>query len=569
MSGDALVYDFANTTDSQSSVFLKKDWLSIIDDNTTNYAGNQVTINTSAISNSNRYCDYRQGYLQIPLLYTLTGTVTHAANGLMPATAAKSADYALGLKNWVGGSVIHNLTCEINGTSVIQQTNLLPLYNQFKLLTTLSHSDYAIFSSIGFAKDEALSVRFHVANNADGKGICNNQNALAFPTVTAKHNSYLTGNEGFTRRQMFFNFDLDGIVGDTANTFGTATNGLISEAYARQLYKSHIITKINSTAGGQKGIFQQAINVTCHLRHLSSFFDAMPLLKGTFMKLILGVSNSSVSFTVASSVITATTVTNSLGGLNPIMLASCATANGNKTLPDDTYIASLSVGAKCLNTTQLGISGVTQGTMAQSVSLNVPSYVFSPNIEMAFLKSPVKKINYTDLYQFTIQNVASSSQINALVSNGIKNLKKIIVMPLLNATGNKGLHQLQSPYCSGVLAPYAHIGQFNVVISGANVFQNAQRYTYESFLHQLYGINSINSGLTSGMSSGLISQQDFESGYPYYIADVSRMLDIERDVPKSVTITGQNLSLQEVDYIVFCEYGAEVSFDVLTGSRVA
>ena len=71
MSGDALVYDFANTTDSQSSVFLKKNWLSIIDDNTTNYAGNQVTINTSAISNSNRYCDFRQGYLQIPLLYTL------------------------------------------------------------------------------------------------------------------------------------------------------------------------------------------------------------------------------------------------------------------------------------------------------------------------------------------------------------------------------------------------------------------------------------------------------------------------------------------------------------------
>ena len=567
MSGDALVYDFANTTDSQSSVFLKKDWLSIIDDNTTNYAGNQVTINTSAISNSNRYCDFRQGYLQIPLLYTLTGALA-TTGGFKPVAAATSADFSLGLKNWIGGSVIHNLSAEINGTSVIQQTNLLPLYNQFKLLTTLSHSDYAIFSSIGFAKDEALSVRFHVVNNADGKGVCNNQNALAFPTVTAKHNNYLTGNEGFVRRQMFFNFDLDGIVGDSANTYGTASNGLISQAYARQLYKSHIITKINS-ASSVKGVFQQQLMVTCHLRHLSSFFDAMPLLKGTFMKLILGVSNSSVEFTVASSAITATTVTNSLGGLNPIMLASCATGNGNKTLPDDTYIASLSIGAKCLNTTQLAINGVTQGTMAQSLSLNVPSYVFTPQMEMAYLKSPVKKINYTDLYQFTIQNVASSSQINALVSNGIKNLKKIIVMPLLNATGNKGLHQLQSPFSSGVLAPYAHIGQFNVVISGANVFQNAQRYTYESFLHQLYGINSINSGLTDGMSSGLISQQDFESGYPYYIADVSRMLDIERDVPKSVTITGQNLSLQEVDYIVFCEYGAEVSFDVLTGSRVA
>ena len=85
------------------------------------------------------------------------------------------------------------------------------------MLTTLSHSDYAIFSSIGFVKDEALSVRFHIANNADRKGVCNNQNALAFPTVTGAFNNYLTGNEGFVRRQMFFNFDLGGIVGDSAN----------------------------------------------------------------------------------------------------------------------------------------------------------------------------------------------------------------------------------------------------------------------------------------------------------------------------------------------------------------
>ena len=251
------------------------------------------------------------------------------------------------------------------------------------------------------------------------------------------------------------------------------------------------------------------------------------------------------------------------------MLALCLTGNGNKTLPNDTYITSLSVGGKCLDTAQLAIAGVTQGTMAQSLSLNVPSYVYTPQMEMTYLKSPVKKINYTDLYQFTIQNVASSSQINALVSNGIKNLKKVIVMPLLKLLVTKVYINFNHLVVVYLLAPYAHIGQFNVVISGANVIQNAQRYTYESFLHQLYEINAINSGLTDGMSSGLISQQDFEYGYPYYIADVSRVLDIERDVPRSITITGQNLSLQEVDYIVFCEYGAQVSFDTLTGSRVA
>ena len=90
MSGDALVYDMANSSRKDPSVFVKKDWLAISDDMNQNYAGNQVVIQTSAISASNKYIDYRQGYLTVPLLLTLTSNSVGSSGKLSPATSGTS-----------------------------------------------------------------------------------------------------------------------------------------------------------------------------------------------------------------------------------------------------------------------------------------------------------------------------------------------------------------------------------------------------------------------------------------------------------------------------------------------
>ena len=162
MSGDALVFDMANSPRKDPSVFVKKDWLAISDDMNQNYAGNQIVIQTSALSNSNKYLDYRQGYLTVPLLLTLTSD-TAGAGKLAPDTAATSCDFTLGLKNWIG-SVCHNLSLSINNSQIAQSTNFLPIYNNFKLMTTLSASDYQMFSSIGFSPDDAMSISFQTAD---------------------------------------------------------------------------------------------------------------------------------------------------------------------------------------------------------------------------------------------------------------------------------------------------------------------------------------------------------------------------------------------------------------------
>ena len=43
---DQLVYDLASQTEGQPTVFIKRDWLSILDNQNGQYSGNQAVIDT-------------------------------------------------------------------------------------------------------------------------------------------------------------------------------------------------------------------------------------------------------------------------------------------------------------------------------------------------------------------------------------------------------------------------------------------------------------------------------------------------------------------------------------------
>ena len=570
MSADSVVFDMASMSEGSPSIFVKKDWLSILDNQNGSYVGNQCVIDTSQLANSNKYMNYREAYLTVPMLLTLTGSA------LAPQTAATAADYCIGLKNWYG-SIVHSLTLDMNGTTIIQQTPFCGLWNTFKLMTSLSLNEVLTEGpSIGFYPDNAKAVGFLDALGASGLGTCNNQNAGAFTVVTGVANSMDNFNDGFMRRQQAWNFNPAGFSILGTGPIGVAWSSLISTSSLNTLWKSYI-----STAVAQ--CFQASITAVIYLRHLHSFFDKVPLMKGTFLRLTLNLNQTSISglITTAPGVFgTSNPVINSpLGGVSPIMIASGATGQGSvAALPAGTYAASVCVGSTVINSAQRGLTGVpTAGVLGNSVILNVPAYTFNPVFESSYLSSPIKKIVYSDIYQYIVNNIASAGTFNNLITNGIANIKSVLCLPFYTAIANSGtaapstFSPLQSPFDpagGGPTSPLCLLTQFNVQISGQNAIYNTQRYSYEQYLNQLYGVNAVNGGMTDGMASGLISQTDFEMEYNYYYVNVGRMLPVEEAVPKSVSILGQNRSEKAIDIFVFVEYGVEVSVDVLTGARV-
>jgi len=588
MSGDTLTYDLSSMSEGTPSVFVKKDWLNILDNQNGQYQGNQSVIDTSQLANSNKYMNYREAYLAVPMVMTATTSV--AGTFLVaPQTATTSADLVLGLRNWFG-SIIHSFTLDFNGTTIVQQTPYCSMYNCFKLMTTLSMSDIDINGAdMGFYPDNPLSFGFQCSVNSPtvpttsvqgttvGLGTTNNTIVGAFQPVTGVFQQFSAFNEGLLARQRYIAFDPDG-AGGGLNTAGVSTvtarpyTQLISTTALNQQYKGYINAHTAQ-------LLQYSIMATIHLKHIHNFFQNVPLLKGVFMKMTLNLNQTSIAITssagatpswngtavVASG--SSLVVNSALGGVSPIMITSSQGQAGMVLNTAGTSTISIAVGNKPVLTTQ---SSNISAVLPPSIQLYVPAYTFNPQYEDAYLSSPVKKIVYTDIYQYQF-NVAQSGNFNQLITNGIANIKSVLLIPYFTAEENCGLNPYQSPFdCAGAgsTSPLCLITNFNVVVAGQNMIYNTQQRSYEQFLHQLRGANSVNADLTDGLTSGLINKLGFEQKQCFYYVDCSRMLPVEEAVPKSVSVIGTSSSLRSLQCFVFIEYGVEVSVDVLTGARV-
>jgi len=569
---DSIIYDMAEQTQGSPNIFLKKDWLSILDNQNNSYTGNQCVIETSALSNNNKYLNFREAYLSVPILMTLTAP-TATASPFAPAAAATSADWAVGLKNWYG-SVIHSISVDLGGSTIIQQTSFANMWNAFKLLTTLSFNDiHTQGASIGFFPDTAGSVSYTSAVLTGGIGTQNNNNAGAVIIPTGVLNQLEISNDGYTQRQKYWNFDPEAATMIGGDLFSS----LISTANLNNSYKSYIFNKISGVANTNPGVWQAHIMATIKLKHIHNFFEKIPLAKGLFFRMTLTLNQPSVQFSSAAAGGNLTLVGVSVpsGGVSPLMITSAvASSGGVAAFPVNTgattYTLSLAVGAQVLNSTQAGTTGVAQGPLARGVQLYIPAYSFSPMFESAYLSSPVKNIVYTDIYQYLIPGITAGQNINQLITNGISSLKSVLCIPFYTAASNGNIDPILSPYdpagC-GPTSPFCLPGNFNVVVSGQNAIYNSQMRSFEAFNHNLYGCHSTNGGQTDGLTSGLLSQFDFETEYCYYYVNVGRMLDIEQSVPKSVSIIGTNYSAKAINMYVFAEYGVQVGIDILSGAR--
>lgn len=647
---DKLVFDLSQEVEGSPNVFIRKDWINILDNQNQNYQNNQSIIDTSQLSNSNKYMGYREAYLAVPLLLTVTTPVSGLCAAQPTVDGYGVADYSIGLKNWFG-QIIHSFTLDYNGTTIIQQTPFCNMWNTFKLLTTLSYNDIVSQGAIiGFYPDTSSSWYFKQPNgtltdtgppvsSTNGIYVCNNDlniiNSTVSSSISSQGNRYLNsglysntsginqfnelgvyqgalvqpsialgGNTGLTNRISWINYN-PSVSGGSSSTYG-ATG--VSANSCQQIWKSYILTQSNGT-GVRCGSMQINVMATIYLKHVHSFFNMIPLLKGVFMKMTMNLNNASSSIIMnpfvdgvanpatngTSSYISNYTSTVPVGGVNPLHIPSFRT--GSKyiqgsaiqavTYPaydvdmpvSGTYWYNLSVGSRIIgaNPNSTGVI-LSDGLLSKSIYLYVPAYTFNPVFEEAYLSNPVKQIKYTDIYQYQVQGITTGQQFNNLITNGIANIKSVLLIPFYSQNNTQSpvpfalpSPEYQSPFDSagcGTTAPMVTLGNFNVQISGQNAIYNTQRYSFEEFNNQLYGEYAVNGGLTDGLTSGLIGYEDFLQSYCYYYVNVERMLPVEQSVPKSVQIIGTNYSTQSIDLWVFVEYGVEINIDLTTGARV-
>lgn len=598
---DNLVFEEAVNAEIDTSEFISKKWLYVNDSNSQNYTS-QVVIDSTPLANSGGWINWAEGYILMPLVVQLKSNTP--AN--LPIAGANKfrADHSWAFKAgfW---HMINSMTLEFNNQNCVQQTPFLNVFRSFKAHTSFSQDDlYNHGSTIGYYPDNAGSWSFNNDNatitnplRASGVGLCNNKqvpvmisrspvvggsitqatpiySSSAFsgltlgagttlPSIGASNPSGFTGtdescNSGFAKRSCWNCYSQDDALNQDA---------INDQASSNTVFRSSRLLGAEGNIGWQ-------VYAKLRLKDLSDFFQKCPLLKGSTIRFYINTNQTSISFTTTAGVIDAagafttfpTIAVNSvsvLGGLtNPLMIASADVGQGLAPLPADTY------------TLSVNIFKTTDGTLnsnLQSCRLYAPVYKMNPLAEQRYLQlAPTKKIEYRDIFQYQFNDIASLSSFNLLVTNGIANIQSVLVIPFLSTTANgTAYNTLLSPTSpSGGVPDPIILTNFNILVSGVNLFLNNQFYDYEVFNQELKSSNQLNGNLTTGLSSGLINEDMFSRGYRYYYGNCSRILPSEEGVSRSIQIQGQNASKLACNLMVFVEFKRSIVVDIATGARL-
>ena len=616
---DNLVFEESVQSVVDTQDFISKKWVYVNDNNAQNYSS-QVVIDSTPLSNAGGWINWSEGYIMMPMVVQLSANPTIAQGQTFAGlSASQLGDNSWAFKNgfW---HIINSMTIEFNNQNVVQQTPFTNVFRSFKAMTSFSLDDVKNHgSSIGFAPDGAGSWSFRSANAPDGRGICNNRTA---PYLVSKTTISTTAGGTLPAQTPVYSYLGNASAGivNANGTFGGDENPS-TYAYGEWSYNTGFVKRADYTGYDPVGVTdslnQKAVcnvndcgvlyrsslvsatataltwNVYAKLRlkDLHDYFEKMPLLKGSTIRFYLNTNQTKIDFTISPPQVDATGLitsggnlvvdnVNINGGLScPIMVASHDIAQGASSLP-----LVVTTQGSVLNATQYSLScsivtntftgnGQTSASTAlRSCRLYAPVYKFTPLKEQQYLSlAPTKKIKYCDIFQYQFNGVEAGKSFNFLVSNGISNIKSVLVIPFIKASANGTSYDTPaSPTSSSGATPDPiPLTQFNILVSGVNLFLNNEQYDYEAFCQELAQSNQLNGGLTTGLASGLISQDDFSRGMRYYYGNCSRILPAEAGVSRSVQIVGINQSQLDCNLMVFVEFEREMTIDLTTGARIA
>lgn len=548
---DNLLYELSVTDEKFSEVFINREIVTGYDNQNGIYSTNSIQLDLSSIANANRWTSWREGSINFPVVLTIRDTDANAtANVGLNGNCFQSI---VGLKNSFQ-HLIHSMTVKVNNTEVISQTELSSVPHTFRLLTELSQEEQEkMGASLGFYKDssESWSYSGNVIQNNGSNGTL--------------------GNSGLERRQ-----DLLRVLAPSTTKTGTA-NALRNT--------STIVTNDNFYQQWGMGAWYPATGtdddyrvfygvITIKLADLHDFFRQVPLMKGAYVTMNLIVNQATVDFTYSTTdanPYSSVSVNVPSSGVCPIMLngyplndkdVACqadALENGHK------YRVSIGI-ARAFDSSLTNT--IDSHPIFNTIQVRVPQYDMNPAYAKMYEGTGVEKeIRYIDYQRPTLPTLSAGAQINNQFSTGIARLRSVLVCPMFASASNGGIVPFQSPLTSepATCSPYSHLGSYNIIINGKPVYPaDVKNYSYQMFQDEL-ALLGVNGDLTRGLTSGLISQKDWENNYGFYYTNTARRMPEVYESATSVSVQCSNKTKLSLDLQAFLCYEKRVVINVWSG----
>ena len=545
MSADQYILNTSMERQENQFIFEKREMIYTIDSNNGSYTNGQIIFDLASISNCGRLADFRNSTLVIPLVVKVSGTsITENVQNAFAST----------LKNHT--NFIDSMSVQLSNHNVVElcETNNIP--QTFRLISEMSKSELDTLGyTMGFYKDNAYSLVVNGVNtyyapagyesNNDLSLLVNNiRDGVGYNNGAGGVFKY-SGNDALQERAVETSFDVTGADPTNHNAVGKWTCVRTGNAPACTI------------------VYQGL--VTLKLCFLNDFFDKLPLIRNSYLKLqittnlmsrsTIGVDTTTSTYTSLASALSAK--------MCPYMVSQIG--KGFKTSGN---------GAASTLVIESGIGKLIDGSSPNATftacRLYTPTYTLVPQLEEKYFSQGPETIQYNAHFRAVTPVVLPNGSLNSfLVTNGLSRIRSLLIFPVATSADGS-INNLLSPFssCGTTTAPYAYVRNFNVRVGGSPHYIENIFYTWQTFQDEIKQL-SINGGLELGLGSGLINSTEYNAGYRYIYTNLSRKTGPGSDsMAKSIHVDLINSCAYPIIYYIYVCYQKELTVDVSTGQLI-
>jgi hypothetical protein len=593
-------YEYLKSCEPQGvnleSPYVSKNWNFTNDINQGIYTNSSLTLvqyNLSNLFNSSTLIDTKECFLIIPTVTCVR--LTNAGNGA--AVAPADSAYAIASLKTNNSCIIHQIDLQINGKTVTQLQPYSNIQNGFDMITKMSVDDLKLEGKIkGFSQqlDNPNSMVYtgnYGANSAQNLAYAaqNNGNQLSGGATPGIANNAVWGQGGTTPALTpptlsFYgaSAQIDGGVQNSGTVNGAIQERINTTAYLGTTSNNFGVTIASANTYNQEfKPYSQIVNgdivyydyLYIKLSDISGIMENIGLIRkfDAILRIYVNTGLTTVSESAINTNYSLLTFagTSTFTNTCPITINSLGLTTNYSAAAFSDITAGFFIGrsASYAITTAGGASvnfGSNYQSQIQSTRFYYPNIVLEPLKMSDYLASQQSKTVVSKQFLYnTYANISGGASFSQLIQSGVRNIKAIVIMPLIAQTVN-GFSQFASPFdpCGGcAFAPLSLIN-LNVLVGGNQLRTSSLTYSFEDYIEEVSLYNKSSSS-EYGTESGLVSREWWENNR-VYLLNVRNTLD-DALTPRNVVVNFLNNNNVNIDVYFFIVYEDEWVINCATG----
>jgi len=606
-------YEYLKSCEPQGinleSPYVSKNWNFTNDINQGIYTNSSLTLiqyNLSNLFNSSTLIDTKECFLIIPTVTCVRLTNGASGNALAPANSA----FAIASLKTNTANIIHQIDLQINGKCVTQLQPYSNLMYGFDMATKMSKDDLTLHGKIkgwsqqldnpnsmyytgNYGANSATTLSLQTMATAQngvaglnrpsgaGPGIANNNpwgagNSMNLGQVGASQQvqygaqNFGTVNGAIQERinSQTFAQPYSATTGTANNFFGTiATSNTYNQEFKPYsqiingdiVYYDYLYIKLSDISGIMENIglirkFDGILRVYVNTGLIT--VAATPNVTANTYNLLNYNGLNYTTFTNSCPI-----TINSLGLISSYAGVAFTDITAGFFIGRSVSYAITTAGGGTPQTVNFGSNYQSQ---IQSTRFYYPNIVLDPLKMSDYLSSQQSKTVVSKQFLYnTYSNIGVGASFSQLIQSGVRNIKAIVIMPLIAQTVN-GFSQFQSPFdpCGGFsFAPLSLIN-LNVLVGGTQLRTSSLSYQYEDWIEEV-SIYNKSAATEYGVESGLISKEWWDNNR-VYLLNVRNTLD-DSLTPRNVVVNFVNNNNVNIDLYFFIVYEDEWVINCATG----